>query len=150
MIPLIVLAVAAVVFRLLGRWRANALDSWPAAVRAGLAVMFVFTAVAHFNEMRHDLARMVPPWVPDPELAVLLTGVCEIAGAAGLLIPKTRRIAAVTLVLFLIAVFPANVHAAQAGVEIGGRTATPLVPRLLMQLLFIGLTGWSGFVAARR
>ena len=147
MAPLIVLAVATIVCRLLGKWRVSSLDSWPAAVRAGLAVMFLFTAMAHFTPMRHDLARMAPPWVPNPELVVLFTGVCEIAGAVGLLIPKTRRIAAVALVLFLIAVFPAN---AQAGVLLRGQPATPLVPRLLMQLLFIGLTGWSGFVAARR
>lgn len=149
MAPLIVLIVAMLVFRLLGKWWA-ALGSWPAAVRAGLAVMFAFTAMAHFNEMRHQLAEMLPPWVPNPEFVVLFTGVCELAGAVGLLIPKTRRAAAVALVLFLIAVFPANVHAAQEGVLLRGQPATPLIPRLLMQLLFIGLTWWSGFVAARR
>src|SRR5215207_7686695 len=150
MAPLIVLAVATIVFRLLGKWRVAALDSWPAAVRAGLAVMFTFTAMAHFTAMRHDLAAMLPPWVPNPELVIAATGLCEIAGAIGLLIPKTRKAAAIALVIFLVAVFPANVHAAQEGVLLRGQPATPLVPRTLMQILFIGLTWWSGFVAARR
>ena len=150
MAPLIVLIVAILIFRGLGAWRVRSLDSWPAATRAGLAVMFCFTAMAHFNSMRHDLVKMVPPWVPQPELVIYLTGVCEIAGALGLLFPKTRRIAAIALILFLIAVFPANMHAAREGVLLRGQPATPLVPRALMQLLFIGLTWWSGFWAARR
>ncbi len=112
--------------------------------------MFAFTAIAHFNEMRHELAEMVPAWVPNPEFVIVFTGLCELAGAVGLLIPKTRRAAAVALVLFLIAVFPANVHAAQAGVLLRGQPATPLIQRTLIQLFFIGLTWWSGFVAARR
>jgi uncharacterized membrane protein len=150
MAPLIVLIVAILVFRGLGAWRVRSLDSWPAATRAGLAVMFCFTAMAHFNSMRHDLVKMVPPWVPQPELVIYFTGLCEIAGALGLLVPKTRRIAAIALVLFLIAVFPANMHAASEGVLLRGQPATPLVPRALMQVLFIALTWWSGFVAARR
>lgn len=41
------------------------------------------------------------------------------------------------LILLLIAMFPANVHAACAGVGIGGRPPTPLVPRAVMQVAFI-------------
>lgn len=149
MAPLIVLCVALAASRLLGRWRVRALDSWPAAARAGLAVMFAFTAAAHFNSMRHDLVRMVPAWVPQPEFVVFFTGVCEVAGAVGLLVPRTRRVAAVALVLFLIAVFPANVHAAQEGVLLRGQPTTPLVPRAMMQVLFISLTWWAGFLRAR-
>ena len=150
MIPLIVLALALVMARLVGIWGVASLDSWPAATRVGLAVMFCFTAVAHFNAMRRDLANMVPSWVPNPALVVLVTGICEVTGAIGLLIPQTRPVAAIALVLFLIAVFPANVHAAKAGVTLRGKPATPLLPRTLMQLLFIALTLWAGFIAANR
>jgi uncharacterized membrane protein len=150
MIPLIVLAVVALLARLLGAWRLKALDSWPAATRVGLAVMFCFTAVAHFGSMRHDLVQMVPGWVPRPELMVTFTGILEILGAIGLLIPATRRIAGVALIVFLVAVFPANVHAAQTGVLLRGEPATPLLPRLVIQLVFIGLTWWSAVHAARR
>jgi uncharacterized membrane protein len=75
---------------------------------------------------------------------VTLTGICEILGAVGLLVPRTRRIAAVALIVFLLAVLPANVYAAQAGVLLRGAPATPIVPRVAIQLLFIGLLWWSG------
>jgi uncharacterized membrane protein len=88
---------------------------------------------------------MVPPGVPNPEFMVTFTGVCEILGAIGLLVPQTRRIAAVSLVLFLIAVLPANVHAARAAVTLGGAAATPLWPRIALQALFIALVWWAGW-----
>jgi uncharacterized membrane protein len=47
---------------------------------------------------------MTPPALPNPELLVTLTGVCEIVGAIGLLIPSTRKLAAVALIVFLLAV----------------------------------------------
>jgi uncharacterized membrane protein len=150
MAPLIVLIVALLLARGLGAWKVRSLDSWPAATRVGLAAMFCFTAIAHFNDMRHELAQMLPPWLPNPEFMILFTGVCEVAGAIGLLIPRTRRIAAICLILFLIAVLPANIHAAQEGVLLRGAPVTPVIPRILMQIVFIALTGWSGFVAARR
>ncbi|HEX6202039.1 MAG TPA: hypothetical protein VF100_03480, partial [Thermoanaerobaculia bacterium] len=55
------------------------------------------------------------------------------------------RAAAVGLILFLVAVFPANVHAAREGVLLRGEPATPLLPRTLLQLLFIGLVWWAGW-----
>ena len=62
---LIVLVVAIIVFRLLGKWRVAALNSWPAAVRAGLAVMFAFISIAHFTDMRHQLAEMLQSRICD-------------------------------------------------------------------------------------
>jgi uncharacterized membrane protein len=145
MVPLIVLIIATLLARLAGRVGIGALREWAAAVRVGLAVMLCFTAAAHFNSMRADLIRMVPPAVPNPGLMVTFTGVCEILGAIGLLVPQTRRIAAVALVVFLIAVLPANIHAARAGVALGGSPATPMWPRIALQLLFIALVWWAGW-----
>jgi len=144
MLVLIVLVAGVLISRTLGFVGVEAFDSWPAATRAGLALMFLFTASAHFTSMRHDLARMVPAWMPQPGTVVFLTGFCEILGAIGLLVPATRAAAAVGLILFLIAVFPANVHAARAGVTLRGKPATALALRLPMQILFIVLIWWSG------
>lgn len=144
MIPLIVLVVVTLIARLAGQLGAAPLRDWAAASRVGLAVMFCFTAAAHFNSMRADMVRMVPPAVPNPELMVTFTGVCEILGAIGLLVPRTRRIAAIALILFLIAVLPANIHAALSGVTLRGAPATPLIPRVALQVLFIALLWWSG------
>jgi uncharacterized membrane protein len=60
--------------------------------------------------------------------------VLELAGAAGLLVPRTARWAAGGLSALLVVMFPANVHAALEG------TGTPLLPRTLMQLLFLAAT----------
>lgn len=144
MAPLIVLVLVAVAARSIGWFRVPALDNWAAATRVGLAVMFCFTAAAHFNSLRPDLVRMVPPQVPNPELMVTFTGVCEILGAIGLLIPRTRRVAAIALIVFLVAVLPANIHAARAGVTVRGAAVTPVVPRVAIQAVFIGLLWWSG------
>lgn len=144
MIPLIVLVLATLLARGIGQFAVPALRDWAAAARVGLAVMFCFTAAAHFNRMRPDLVAMVPPWVPDAGLAVTLTGICEILGAVGLLVPRTRRIAALALIALLVAVLPANIHAAQAGVTLGGDPAAPIVPRVVFQALFIGLLWWAG------
>ena len=144
MAPLIILVVATLVARLIGRLGVSALRDWAAATRVGLAVMFFFTAAAHFNSMRPDMIAMVPPFVPNPELMVTFTGIAEILGGIGLLIPRTRRIAALALILFLVAVLPANVYAAQAGVTLRGEPPTPLIPRVALQVLFIALLWWAG------
>jgi uncharacterized membrane protein len=144
MAPLIVLVLAVLLARLLGQFGVGHLRDWAASTRLGLAMMFLFTAAAHFNSMRPDLVAMVPPFVPNPEYMVTFTGICEMLGAVGLLVPRTRRIAAVALIVFLLAVLPANIYAAQAGVTLRDAPATPLIPRVALQGLFIGLLWWSG------
>lgn len=144
MAPLVVLVVSTLLGRLAGRLGVVWLQQWPAATRLGLAVMFFFTASAHFNSMRADLVRMVPAGVPNPELMVTFTGVCEVLGAIGLLIPRTRRLAAAALVLMLIAILPANIHAARSALTLNGAPVTPLWPRIGLQIVFIALLWWSG------
>jgi uncharacterized membrane protein len=145
MVPLIVLIVVTLLARCAGQLGVAALRNWAAAVRVGVAVMLCFTAAAHFNSMRADLIRMVPPAVPNPEFMVTFTGVCEILGAIGLLVPQTRRAAAVGLMLLFVGVLPANIHAALTGVTLSGAAATPLVPRIALQLLFIAAVWWAGW-----
>ena len=140
MITLVILAVVTLLSRLLGACGVAVVDSWPAATRVGLSVMFLFTALAHFNSMRHDLARMLPPFVRQPLKVIYFTGICEILGAIGLLISVTRIPAAAALILLLVAVLPANIHAARVGVTLRGKPATPLIFRIPMQILFIALT----------
>ncbi len=144
MILLIVLIATTLLARLAGQFGAPTLRDWAAATRVGLAVMFCFTGTTHFNSMRNDMIRMVPPMMPNPAFLVTLTGVCEIAGAIGLLVPRTRRVAAVALILLLLAVLPANVYAAMSGVTFRGAPPEPLMPRILLQLLLIAVVWWSG------
>ncbi|MGD0507816.1 MAG: DoxX family protein [Terriglobales bacterium] len=143
MVVLLVLFGAWVILRGVGVLGVTALGTWHDSVRYALAVMFVFTGVAHFNKMRHDLARMIPSYFPQPMLIVYITGVCESLGAAGMLIPRFRFLAGICLILLLIGMFTANINAALKGVTLGGKPVTALWLRTPMQILFIGLIWWA-------
>src|SRR5574337_315756 len=114
MAPLITLLLGSLVARLVGWLGVDYVDSWTQAIAVGLAAMFVLTGVAHFvGPLRGDLISTVPPRLPAPGLLVTGTGVLELLGAAGLLLPATRVAAAVCLLLLMVAMFPANVYAAR-------------------------------------
>ena len=105
--------------------------------------MFLFTGVAHFTRARHGMARMVPRVCGNAMAMVYFTGVCEIAGAIGILLARTRMLAGIGLMLLLVAMFPANVKAAREKLNVAGRPATPLAPRTVIQIIFIGMIWWS-------
>jgi uncharacterized membrane protein len=138
MAPLIALLAGTILTRLLGLLGVDALDGWLPALRAGLALMFVLTGLAHFGSGRRaGLIAMVPAGLPRPELLVTVTGVLELAGAAGLLLPATYRLAAGCLALLMPAMFPANVYAARHHVELAGKPATPLPLRTALQIVYL-------------
>jgi uncharacterized membrane protein len=143
MAVLIVLFASWLILRGIGALGISALATWHDSVQYALAVMFVFTGVAHFNKMKQDLARMIPSFFPQPMLIVYLTGVCEFLGAAGLLIPKFRALAGICLILLLIGMFTANINAALKGKTLDGKPVTPLWLRTPMQIVFIGLIWWA-------
>jgi uncharacterized membrane protein len=135
--PLIALVVGFLAARLAGLAGVDALDGWQPALRVGVALMFLLTAFAHFfPKLRATLVAMVPPRLPRPELLVTVTGLLELAGAVGVLIPATAAWAALGLVLMMLAMFPANVSAARRGLP----GATRLGPRTALQVLFVGAT----------
>ncbi|AUX26870.1 hypothetical protein SOCEGT47_074400 [Sorangium cellulosum] len=140
MAPLLVLTASFALFLVLGRLGIKHLSSWVTCLRYALAAMFLLTASAHWGSRRAELVAMVPPALPSPELLVTATGVLEIAGAAALLVPRRAPWAAAGLTLLLVAMFPANVYAARAGLTLGGSPVTPLVPRTLIQIVFIAAT----------
>jgi uncharacterized membrane protein len=105
--------------------------------------MFVFTGIAHFNRLRHDLVRMIPSIFPRPMLTVYLTGIFELLGAAGLLIPKFREPAGICLIVLLLAMLPANVSAAQRNITLNAKPVTKLSFRIPMQILLIALIAWA-------
>lgn len=143
MLVLIVLLVSWLIFRAIGAAGVQALASWQNSALYALTVMFFFTATAHFNKMKHDLARMIPSYFPRPLLIVYITGVLELLGATGLVLPEFRRLAGVCLIALLTGMFIANVNAAQKGVTLRDKPATPLWLRTPMQALFIALLWWS-------
>lgn len=103
--------------------------------RALCALFFVAAGIGHFVVPSFYLA-MMPPWLPAHVLLVQLSGVAEIAGGAGLLMPRLRRAAGIGLILLLIAVFPANIQML-LNARAAGTPELTLWIRLPFQILFI-------------
>ena len=143
MTSLFVLVVSFLLLRGVGWLGVKQLSSWRAAGRGALVIMFLFTGISHFTTMKYDFAAMIPAPLPNDLWVIYLTGVLEIAGAIGLLIPQTRKLAGVCLAVYLVAVFPANVYAALNEVPIRGEAPAPLWVRGPMQLLYVGLLWWT-------
>jgi uncharacterized membrane protein len=150
MAPLITLLVGSIVARIVGSlgWFGKGYaDSWTAAIAVGLAAMFVLTGIAHFAPpMRRDLIAIVPPRLPAPGLLVTVTGVLELLGAVGLLLPSSRVAAAVCLLALMLAMFPANVYASRMPnppksmtTRLPGRSATEVV--FLAAAIFVAVGG---------
>ncbi len=77
-----------------------------------LGVFFMAAGGNHFVHPGFYL-RIAPDYLPNHTLLVAVSGVCECLGGVGVLIPKTRNLAGIGLIVLLTAVFPANVQMAQ-------------------------------------
>lgn len=137
MIPLFVLLVSFAALRCAGLLGVAALNNVDLPLRLALFLMFLVTASAHWGRGRADLIRMVPSVFPRAGLLVSITGMLEILGAFGLLVPATARVAAACLAILLLALFPANVRAARKRLTILGRPAPGLVVRGAIQAIFL-------------
>ena len=92
-----------------------------------LAVVMVLAGAMHFVAPK-AYVRIVPRALPAPEALVVISGICEILGGLGLLVPSTRPWAAWGLIALFVAVFPANVNMAVNRIGFG---RTPPPPWLL-------------------
>src|SRR5437879_981364 len=74
-------------------------------------IMAAFYAVAGVGHVLQPDAFLpiVPDWVPFSREVILLTGLCELAGAAALLTTRLRAIAGIMLALYALCVWPANI-----------------------------------------
>lgn len=109
-----------------------------------LAAAYVVAGTLHWLSPAPFLA-ITPDWVPHPETVIRATGACEIAGALGLLHPRTRRLAGVLLALYAVCVFPANLRHAFGGVgpDLGWAYHAP---RLALQPVIVWWTLWASEV----
>jgi len=103
-----------------------------------IGIFFIGAGVFHFVRPAPYVA-MMPPWLPQPGLLVAVSGLAEIAGGLGVLIGRTRRMAAWGLIALLLAVFPANLHVALHGWPGSDLPAWVLWVRLPFQAVFIWL-----------
>lgn len=77
--------------------------------RYSLALFFVVAGALHFLFTAQYMAIM-PPWLPEHQALVVVSGVFEIAGGVGVLISRSRRLAGLGLIALCLAVLPANVQ----------------------------------------
>jgi uncharacterized membrane protein len=115
----------------------------PTLFRFLLAATMTFAGIMHFISPRAYL-KMMPRALPFPGALVAISGVFEILGGVGLLIPSTQRWAAWGLIALLIAVFPANVNMAIHRIPLG-KKALPtwaLWARLPLQGVVIAWAHW--------
>lgn len=103
-----------------------------------LAMVMVFAGAMHFIAPK-GYVRIVPRSLPAPRALVSVSGVFEILGGLGLLIPATRPWAAWGLIALFIAVFPANVNMAVNRIGFGRKPTPPwlLWARLPLQAVLI-------------
>jgi uncharacterized membrane protein len=112
--------------------------------RVGLVVVFLWFFIGgffHFWATDVEM-RIVPPSIPWPRAAVLVSGVFELLGALGILIPATRRAAGVGLFLLTLAVTPANVYMLEHA-ELFNVPRWALIARLPFQAALLALIVWS-------
>ena len=112
-----------------------------------LAIAFVFLwfalgGVAHFVATETEM-RIVPPYISWPREAVLISGVFELLGAAGLLWRRTRRLAGIGLFVLTIAVTPAHFYMLQQPGLFPSVPYWALVARLPVQVALLALIAWS-------
>ncbi|NTF44109.1 DoxX family protein [Rhizobium rhizogenes] len=113
-----------------GRWR------WLS--RVILSCLYAMAGILHLTVPAPFLTIM-PEWVPHPQIVVAITGVYEVVGAVGLLMPRLRRSAGWLLAIYAICVFPANIKHAIIDLTsvTGGLGPWYHFPRLLLQPVIV-------------
>lgn len=110
-----------------------------------LALAYLVAGIAHLRSPGGFVA-ITPSWVPYPATIVALTGIAEIAGAFGLVVPSLRRAAGIGLALYALCVWPANFNHAINDIAIGSVHLGWWYhgPRLALQPIFIWWALWAG------
>ena len=113
-----------------------------------MSIMLLFTALGHFV-FTDGMTKMLPSFLPFKKEIVGLTGLIEVAGAIGLLIPVARNGTAMALIIFFILVLPANILAALKSIDYQKGTQDGPGPgylwfRIPLQAFFIAWVAWFG------
>ena len=113
-------------------------------LRIVLGVFYAAFGIFHLAATASFMPIM-PSWVPSPFLVVQFTGVCEILGGIGLILPFTRRISGIMLAAYAVGVFPANLHHAFDHVTVPGLPSSWWyhAPRLALQPVLV----WAALLA---
>src|ERR1700733_14068189 len=113
--------------------------------RVGMAVMLTVTGIAHFASPGF-MIEMMPDFFPMKLEMVYFTGVLELLAAVGLLIDRVSKLTAIMLIIFFVAIIPANINGAMKHVQFGGMQdgLSHLWFRIPLQIFFIAWTYYFG------
>lgn len=116
----------------------------PSFQRYLIAIAFVSTGLLHFLKTGFFL-KIMPDYIPYHKAMVLISGVAEIFGGIGLIVPSMRRVSVYGLLL-LLAVFPANIDMAVKAYKNHGLTPYTwlLLFRLPLQFVLMYWVYWAG------
>jgi uncharacterized membrane protein len=114
-----------------------------AILRWVLTVAMVIAGLNHFVSPGPYVA-MMPAELPAPVLLVQISGVAEILGGLGLILPQTRRLTAWCLIALFVAIFPANLNMALNHLPLGAHPVPQwaLWARLPLQVVLIAWAYW--------
>mgnify|MGYP001335489955 FL=1 len=110
-----------------------------------LGIFFINVGIGHFVEPEW-FEPIVPDILGDPTFWVLITGAMEVALGVGLIVPQTRKYSSILMVLFLVAIYWANLNMWINDIPLEGKTFATIwhVIRLLAQVLMILIALWVG------
>lgn len=113
--------------------------------KIGLGIVFLYFmwgGIMHFANPEM-FVRIMPPYLPLHYEAVYISGVFELIGAIGILIPTLRQMAGNGLFLLTIIVTPANFYMWQHPEKFPEMPPALLTFRLVMQVVLLLLIWWS-------
>jgi uncharacterized membrane protein len=148
MIPLVVLLTAFAVLFGANRFLLHKRLELSFIGRAALAVTLIVTGSAHFTST-DVMVEMMPEFMPWKRETVYLTGVIEFLAVIGLLVNRLSRLTAVLLIIFFVAILPANIVGSLKQLNFGGMEngAIYLLFRIPLQILFIF---WAYYFGIRK
>ena len=116
-------------------------------LRLVLVAFYLGAGILHLKSPQ-GFIKIVPSFVPWPAQVVWLTGLAEIAGAIGLMVPRLQKAAGIGLALYAICVFPANINHAVNQIDIGALPNSWWYhgPRFVLQPILVWCALWCSGV----
>lgn len=114
-----------------------------------IALFFLIGGVAHFVFTDFFVMAM-PDYLSYHKELVLISGIFELLGAIGILIPKTRFLAGCGLIALMAAVYPANINMALHPERYPDIPEIILYIRLPLQFLFVWFVWWAIHLGKRK
>lgn len=109
-----------------------------------LIIGYVLAGINHFRSPGGYI-KVIPPYLPYPQVLNILAGFFEIAFAMLMVFPATRPLAAWGIILMLIAFMPVHIYMIQnAPMKMGGLVVTSFLAwaRVPFQVLFVAWAWW--------